>query len=1305
MPTVDEILKKKGKENQNQNKTIKAVKSLSEGKSLLETLFPKYFKPTPEVRVRDVVREVPGEVKEVAKDLVRGSARVGDFLGRKIQQPIGKVLFGIDSEAMRKANPQPKAESFIFGEEGRQDSLKGLGQSEFGIDKEKQPLLATLGGIGATALELPITKGAKGGVKALTKTLGKSGFDELFSFMVKANKGTDIAPKLVELGVDEKIAKKAGDKLAKIDDPKKVTRELEGLKFAEKPKPKVSLKGNPIEVAKRLGFESFVDDVGGDDSAKDIAGMFWSKKAEPNTFYHVTPDEKFVDFDRAKAGERYTERGGGISEAKGLYVGKDPEALTNFYGMDQDVNVIKFKGEPRLMDLVSKADEEKFLAEVQSKYGIKNTTDKEFGQAIEKEIIEQGYDGVRYFDPYATGEEFLIVNPKALKAVNVRGKAPAEAFGVVAGVETDEEGNVQFDPLKGLLGVAGAGALKKVGAEKNVDEAVDTLKTGLKELSPRRLKDTLEAGINEDLMSKYLYARTGGPLSHKEAQAYAEKLSAPINDLLTGKTLQLDAKQLTAYSQELTGYRKEVVETLKAQTLAHPDDEVLKQQYLKAVDTYTKATAGFEAAGTEAGRVVESLKTFGHTSRVPGMNNRIKQVRNNIKGYADKKNRPDLLVDFDMALDGVDINNPTELLDFLTQWNKASFLQKLSEYQKASLLSAFSTHAVNAMGNAIQQLIDVPTRLLAGTIDAGKSAVTGSKREVFAGEAKQQISGAMRAMPEAIMHAVKALGDEHYAYQLKRTEIEAGTPVPAIKGNLGKVIRLPFRLLQAADLGFRTLKKGAETKALTHRVAKQEGLSGQAYKKRVAELKDKTPDEILDAVDERAERSLMLEDMTGVLKTIEDAKNKHPAVQFVIPFYRTLVNLTREAYRMTPIGGMGRTVGRVIPDRLGGKKVLDFFSNKWTEDNTTKTEELSRQIIGTSIMTWVVMGMLNDDIEITGATPSDAGERQVFYGQGKLPHSIRVGDKWIEFQRVQPIGQLLQLGSSLAQVIDAYKNTGKLSSEEVGQEAGEIISNIADMVLDQSPFTGFTNLVDLIQGGAYNEGYLKAGERYGGQLVGTFIPNLLRRTTVANDPTIYEKREFMDQAVKSRIPGMQGDLTPKRDIFGEKVEQSGNFMSRFASPVRTSEVSENELYDEMDRVGYRARPPQRRAYGENLSEKEYETLMKFYGPRFRDEIRKRIESPSYQNLNDEQKRANLEKISQITLRVAKGKLFPLYQEQDKLRKQWTDQGFTGREIEKAMDQRFPWTKSEMETYVEKLLQRELEPGGQARRTVNDILNP
>jgi hypothetical protein len=69
---------------------------------------------------------------------------------------------------------------------------------------------------------------------------------------------------------------------------------------------------------------------------------------------------------------------------------------------------------------------------------------------------------------------------KAMETLARYGKGK-EAFGVVAGVETDEEGKVGFDPMKAVLGVAGVKAVKNIEAEKIINEAQKAYKIAKKE--------------------------------------------------------------------------------------------------------------------------------------------------------------------------------------------------------------------------------------------------------------------------------------------------------------------------------------------------------------------------------------------------------------------------------------------------------------------------------------------------------------------------------------------------------------------------------------------------------------------------------------------------------------------------------------------------------------------------------------------------------------------------------------------------------------------------------------------------------
>lgn len=127
--------------------------------------------------------------------------------------------------------------------------------------------------------------------------------------------------------------------------------------------------------------------------AKDIAK---TANYKANTFYHAT---------------------GGTGECgvgDGLYLGKDAMALHNFYNGEGEFgdSVIEYYGNPKFIDLCIEEDFEKFKEEAIKKYG------KDASRScFVKLTTEKGFDGIRYFDPYTTGEEFVLYNTDTVKRV------------------------------------------------------------------------------------------------------------------------------------------------------------------------------------------------------------------------------------------------------------------------------------------------------------------------------------------------------------------------------------------------------------------------------------------------------------------------------------------------------------------------------------------------------------------------------------------------------------------------------------------------------------------------------------------------------------------------------------------------------------------------------------------------------------------------------------------------------------------------------------------------------------------------
>lgn len=124
-----------------------------------------------------------------------------------------------------------------------------------------------------------------------------------------------------------------------------------------------------------------------------------------NMYYHVIQPKY----------DNYHSMNTGIGE--GLYLGKDKNVLIKFYGLDyidndEKVPLQAFYGNPNFLDLTDYETHKTFKK--LSKEGFPNEINN---NELKKMTLELEYDGIRYYDPFATGEEFVLYNTNKVKLI------------------------------------------------------------------------------------------------------------------------------------------------------------------------------------------------------------------------------------------------------------------------------------------------------------------------------------------------------------------------------------------------------------------------------------------------------------------------------------------------------------------------------------------------------------------------------------------------------------------------------------------------------------------------------------------------------------------------------------------------------------------------------------------------------------------------------------------------------------------------------------------------------------------------
>lgn len=91
---------------------------------------------------------------------------------------------------------------------------------------------------------------------------------------------------------------------------------------------------------------------------------------------------------------------------EGLHLGKDKKAVDNFYNNDgTEGEVEEYIGEPLFIDLAYYDDFDNFEKEAIEKFG--KQPNKKHLRAL---TLAKGFDGIRYYEPTAIGEEFVLYN-------------------------------------------------------------------------------------------------------------------------------------------------------------------------------------------------------------------------------------------------------------------------------------------------------------------------------------------------------------------------------------------------------------------------------------------------------------------------------------------------------------------------------------------------------------------------------------------------------------------------------------------------------------------------------------------------------------------------------------------------------------------------------------------------------------------------------------------------------------------------------------------------------------------------------
>lgn len=664
-----------------------------------------------------------------------------------------------------------------------------------------------------------------------------------------------------------------------------------------------------------------------------------------------------------------------------------------------------------------------------------------------------------------------------------------------------------------------------------------------------------------------------GKISFAETQALAQDLGMTADDLLARRKGQaFSAEEAYAARAILAKSGNELVNMAKRiRSLGDDPGSEALAMFRKALVRHAAIQEQVSGMTAEAGRALSAFRMAADSRDIPG---RVLEGLANAGGGSGRlKDAAERIIDLE--------RDPANLNRFIEKVSKPGFSDRAQEIWYNYLLSGPQTHMVNVLSNTMTALGQLPEHAVAAGIGAARRAMgrDASDRVLFS-EIGARSLGLLQGTKEGIREFARAFRTGEASDFVTKMESQTQKAVPGIKGD---VLRVPTRLLTAEDELFKAMARRMELTGLAVRQAAKEGRKGQEAKDRVAELIADPPDDIMQKVLDYGRYLTFQRPLgEGLAGGLSRATQRQPILKAVLPFVRTPTNLIKFTAERSPLAPMVREWRK------------DFMAGGARRDLA-----IAKVMVGSGV--GAVIGELAAQGIITGSEPSDDNRRGLLLASGWQPYSIKIGDTYYSYKRLDPFAMTFGTAADIATMGDA------LSEEE--REDGAMLWT-ASVLSNFASRTWLSGITDALEA-------LKDPERYSGN----FIKRLVGSATVPTgsaqlartiDPTLRETPDIASY-MASRMPGQSDGLLPKRDVWGQPIVNEGGVGPDILSPIWTSTDKNDPVTNEALRVGATISKPQKG----DLTVEQYDRLQEVAGSVGRKWLGQLIASPEYQALDTE----------------------------------------------------------------------------------------
>lgn len=490
-----------------------------------------------------------------------------------------------------------------------------------------------------------------------------------------------------------------------------------------------------------------------------------------------------------------------------------------------------------------------------------------------------------------------------------------------------------------------------------------------------------------------------------------------------------------------------------------------------------------------------------------------------------------------------EIDDPRVMGKAIKDMNKATTMDMLYEAWINGLLSSPTTHMVNIMSNMVTTILAVGERHVASMI--GKN--------IEAGEATAQMVGMLEGSIDGLRLAWHTIKTGEPQDVLEKVEVAQRVAISAENLNasgmagrfvdfIGAFVRLPGRMLSAGDAFFKSVGYRMELHALAHRKAMREGLKGEEYAKRKVEIMENPPKNIRMAAVDASRYQTFTNELGDFGKGLERIRNSSGIARVVVPFLRTPVNIMSYAFERTPLAPLRKQ-----------------FRDDVKKGGPERDMALAKMITGSTIM--ATAGMMAASGHITGAGPVDRKMKNLMRANGWQPYSIKVGDKYYAYNRLDPVGALIGLAADVTEI------TGQTTDAGADEIAAAAVLSVVQNMASKTYMSGVMDMFDaLFSSSTDPEAKNWKLNNYIQRLGGSAVPAMVTAIERQLSPEMSATYSILD-TIKSRIPGYSKDLPPRRNMFGDIIYLEGGIGPDMLSPMYVSTDRKDPVITEMIEQG------------------------------------------------------------------------------------------------------------------------------------------